>query len=138
MTEFEDLYDALKGAVTALGGAKKVGPRLRPEARDARGWLLNCLNRDHEQKLDPEQVALILRWAGEAGYHDAKHWLDHDTGYQPAAPFALEAKLAEALTALQTQRRRTEESEAAVRSIMENPKLRAMMSAGGINVEALL
>ena len=84
----ESVYDALKGAVQALGGAKAVGSRLWPQKpiMDARGLLLNCLNADRAEKLDPEQVLLILRWAREQGFHQAKHWLDVETGYHPSAP----------------------------------------------------
>lgn len=137
MTAFEDIYDALKGAVTALGGAKKVGPRLRPETKDARGWLLNCLNRDHAFKLDPEQVALILRWACDAGYHDAKHWIDADSGYQPSVPTALQSQLAAALNQAQADRRRAEESESTLREIASNPRLLATMQAAGLKVEGM-
>lgn len=135
MTEFEDIYDALKAAVAALGGAKKVGPKLRPEARGADGWLLNCLNRDHAQKLDPEHVALILQLACNSGFHDAKHWIDRDTGYQPCAPIALEAQLAEALRHVQADRRRAEESERHLRMLADDPKLLATMRAANLRVE---
>lgn len=135
MTEFEDIYDALRAAVAALGGAKRVGPRLRPEAKDAAGWLLNCLNRDHAQKLDPEHVALILRFAGDAGFHDAKHWLDRDTGYQPSITAALEAQLAEALRQAQADRRRVEESERHLRMLADDPRLLATMRAANLRVE---
>lgn len=137
MTEFEDVYDALKGAVAALGGAKKVGPRLRPEARDADQWLRNCLNAEHAQKLDPEQVLLILRWACEAGFHDAKHWVDRDTGYQVSAPAALEAQLAEALQQARADRRRAEESERTLQLIVDNPRLLATLRAANVNTDVL-
>lgn len=135
MDHFSDTYDALWGAVKALGGAKKVGPRLRPESRDADQWLRNCLNREHAQKLDPEQVVLILRWACEAGYHDAKHYLDADCGYQPSMPMALEAELASMLQRAETDRRRAEESMAAVRALADDPRLLAMFRAANVRVE---
>lgn len=134
MADFDDIYDALKGAVSALGGAKKVGPRLRPEAKDADQWLRNCLNRDHAQKLDPEQVLLILHWACEAGYHDAKHFLDHDTGYQDSVPKALEVQLAAALRQAAADRKRAEASEAVLRDLAANPELFARMQAAGLKV----
>lgn len=135
MAEFEDIYDALKGAVAALGGAKKVGPKLRPESRDARGWLLNCLNPEHAQKMDPEQVQLLLRLACEVGYHDAKHWIDADAGYQPALPARLEARLAEALRENAETRRRLDESNRCLRELADNPRLLAWARTTGVKVE---
>lgn len=135
MDEFNDVYDALWGAVKAMGGAKKIGPRLRPEAKDADQWLRNCLNPEHAQKLDPEQVVLILRWACEAGYHHAKHYFDGETLYQPAAPLALEAQLVQALAAASADRRRAEESEALLRTLIDNPRLLATMRAANVKVD---
>jgi hypothetical protein len=84
----ETVYDALKGIVAALGGAKIVGARLWPEKTvdDARKRLLDCLNPERDEKLDPEQVILLLRLGREADFHVAKHWLDVETGYMPSAP----------------------------------------------------
>jgi hypothetical protein len=84
----ETVYDALKGIVAALGGAKIVGARLWPEKTvdDARKRLLDCLNPERDEKLDPEQVILLLRLGREADFHVAKHWLDVETGYLPSAP----------------------------------------------------
>lgn len=84
----ETVYDALKAIVAALGGPKTVGARLWPakSVDDARKQLLDCLNPDRNEKLDPEQIVLILRLAREADFHLAKHWLDAETGYQPSAP----------------------------------------------------
>lgn len=84
----EDIYDALKGAVQALGGAKVVGELLWPtkSAEQARGDLLDCLNRNNARKFDAEEILAILKLAGEAGYHQAKHWIDSAAGYQPTLP----------------------------------------------------
>lgn len=84
----ETIYDALKAIVAALGGAKTVAARLWPEkgVDDARKRLLDCLNPERDEKLDPEQVILLLRLAREADFHVAKHWLDAETGYAPSAP----------------------------------------------------
>ena len=84
----DTVYDALRAAVGALGGPKAVAPRLWPQKSidDGRRLLLDCLNPDRAEKLDPEQVVVILRWAREAGFHSAKHWLDEATGYQPSQP----------------------------------------------------
>lgn len=84
----ETVYDALKGIVAALGGAKTVGARLWPakSVDDARKLLLDCLNPDRPEKLDAEQLVMLFRLAREADFHVAKHWLDAETGYQPSLP----------------------------------------------------
>ena len=84
----ESIYDALKAIVGCLGGPKTVGARLWPakSVDDARRQLLDCLNPDRNDKLDPEQVVLLFRLAREAGFHVAKHWLDTETGYEPSKP----------------------------------------------------
>jgi hypothetical protein len=96
---FESINDALQGAVTALGGYKKVGHDLRPEIpiEHAAGWLRDCLNHSRREKLAPEQVMLILRKAREAGYHAAMHFVAFDTGYKatPVDPQTQESELQE-------------------------------------------
>jgi hypothetical protein len=84
----ETVYDALKAIVAALGGPKTVGARLWPakSVDDARKLLLDCLNPDRSEKLDPEQVVMLFRLAREADFHLAKHWLDSETGYMPSTP----------------------------------------------------
>lgn len=84
----EDVFDALRAAVQAAGGAKAVAGRLWPSKpiEQARKDLLDCLNRDNERKLCVEELLSILRMAHEAGYHDAKHWIDQELGYRPSAP----------------------------------------------------
>lgn len=84
----ETVYDALKAIVAALGGPKTVGARLWPakSVDDARKQLLDCLNPDRHEKLDPEQVVLLFRLAREADFHVAKHWFDMETGYLPSQP----------------------------------------------------
>lgn len=96
---FENVNDALQAAVKALGGYKKVGPRLRPELGDeaAGNWLRDCLNPARREKLSPEQVVWLLRTAREAGYHAAMHYVAFDTGYkaQPVDPQTQETELQE-------------------------------------------
>lgn len=84
----EDVFDALKAAVQASGGAKSVAERLWPAkpVEQARKELLDCLNRENARKLCIEEALAILKMAREAGYHDAKHWIDAESGYQPSAP----------------------------------------------------
>lgn len=138
MQDWESIYDALRACVHVLGGFKKVGPMMRPTFGDAAQWLRNCVNAEHPQKLDPEQVMWLLGAACHAGFHDAKHWFDRSTHYQPTPPAAVEAQLANALKQIQAQRRNADEAERVLTAIKDNPKLRAVMAAANIDVEALL
>lgn len=80
----EDVYDALRAAVQALGGAKIVASRLWPHkpVEQARKELLDALNRDNPRKLDTEEFLAVLRMAREAGFHQCKHWIDAELGYE--------------------------------------------------------
>lgn len=84
----ENVYDALRAIVQHLGGPKVVGAALWPakSVDDARKLLLDCLNAERHEKLDPDQVVHLLRMAREAGFHVAKHWFDSETGYLPSTP----------------------------------------------------
>lgn len=84
----DSVYDALGAIVSHLGGAKSVGAMFWPakSAHDAGKLLKDCLNPDRAEKLDPEQILMLFRLARDAGYHDAKHWLDRETGYVPSEP----------------------------------------------------
>jgi hypothetical protein len=84
----ESIYDAMRAMVQHLGGPKTVGAALWPakSVDDARKQLLDCLNPERHEKLDPDQLVLLFRLAREAGFHVAKHWLDAETGYLPSVP----------------------------------------------------
>lgn len=85
---YEDVYDALKGAVGALGGAKVVGPLLWPQkpVSEAQRDILDCLNRDRPRKLDLEETMLILRKAREVGFHGAMTFFAESCGYEKPTP----------------------------------------------------
>lgn len=87
---FCDWNDALTGVVHALGGHKKVGVMLRPELKEkplsASQWLRDCLNPDKPERLNPDQVFMLLRLARETDYHAAKHWMDSELGYEQSKP----------------------------------------------------
>jgi hypothetical protein len=94
----ETISEALKEAVKALGGPKKVGEKLRPEmAADAAGrWLSDCLNPECRAKLDLDQALWVLREARKVNYHGAMNFICSDTGYanpQPIEPEDEKAKL---------------------------------------------
>lgn len=88
MTMFhEDIYDALRDLVRALGGFKKVGPMLFPGKNgNADSYLKDCLNPDRRETLDPNELLLLLKWGKEIGCHSAMHYLCDLGGYQRAAP----------------------------------------------------
>lgn len=79
----ENFAAALIHAVNALGGCASVGLRLWPTktARQAETKLANCLNQNHEWKLDLEEIVAILQWAREVGIHCAMHKFCEQAGY---------------------------------------------------------
>jgi hypothetical protein len=85
---YEDVFDVAKAAVQALGGAKAVAGRLWPHKPigEAQRELLDCLNRERPRKFCIEEFMAVLKMAKEVGFHQAKHWIDQDLGYQPTAP----------------------------------------------------
>jgi hypothetical protein len=86
----DSMNDALIALVKALGGSKVVGPMLWPEkmADAAQRVLLDCLNPERPAHLTPEQTALLLRKARQAGHHDALAWILADLGYAAPVPLA--------------------------------------------------
>lgn len=84
----EDIYDALKDAVRALGGNKEVGVRLRPElaSNNAGDWLKDCLNPKNRHVLDPQQIMWIIREAKAIGCHSIVHFICDDAGYARTTP----------------------------------------------------
>jgi hypothetical protein len=95
----EDLYDALKSAVKCLGGTKAVGIKLWPEKTmsDAQSYLNDCLNKDRLAKLDPQQVLLLMKWAREAGCHEAMNYFCAEAGYSIPLPIEPEDELTKLL-----------------------------------------
>lgn len=85
---YEDVFDVGRAAVQAAGGAKAVASKLWPHMpiSEAQRKLLDCLNRERPEKLCLEEFVVVLRLAREAGFHQAKHWIDEAVGYQPTPP----------------------------------------------------
>lgn len=135
----DDVYDAIRDAIRALGGAKVVGHRLRPEKSvdAAERWLLDCVNPHRHEKLDPEQVLLIARWACEAGHHGLIAFVCRSAGYTLPQPRALSDQLAEAQLKAIAAQRKAEQAAQDLRTLIDNPRLVAAMRAAGINVEAM-
>ena len=85
---YEDVFEVVRAAVQAAGGAKAVASTLWPAmpVAEAHRKLLDCLNRERPGKLCIEEFLSVLRMAHDVGFHQAKHWIDAATGYQPTPP----------------------------------------------------
>ncbi len=80
----DDVFDAIRTVVMALGGSKKVGGLLWPEKSPAQaGELLsNCLNTARPEKLDPEQLLLLMVEGQRAGCHAIAQYIGQQAGYR--------------------------------------------------------
>lgn len=80
---FETPEDAVRAAVQALGGSKKVGTLLWNDKGidNASRLLLDCINPGRAEKLEMSQVMLILRLAKDAGCHAPFTWMAAEIGY---------------------------------------------------------
>lgn len=92
----EDIYEALRTDILALGGFKKVGAMLWPEktADKAGENLNNCLNRTRPEKLDGEQVLLIKRSAKQVGSFATVMFEMDDIGMTRPTPIEPEDEMA--------------------------------------------
>ena len=93
----EDIYDALRTCVQALGGAKRVGSLLWPElpADKAGNRLNDALNTARREVLNPEQVLLIMAEARKVDCHAAMHFIAQSCNYQEPAPIQPRDEMAE-------------------------------------------
>lgn len=88
MQESMPFYDtpeeALKAAVSALGGAKKIGQILFPEkSMDiAARYLSDCINEARPEKLSAAHIIYIFRLAKQAGFHAAFDWFANECEYE--------------------------------------------------------
>lgn len=85
----EDIYDAVRSLVAALGGAKRVGPMLFPQKSPDAAWryLLDCLNPNRDHDLGLEGLVTLLKWGRERGVDIGMQWLCDEVGY--ARPIAV-------------------------------------------------
>lgn len=94
----EDIYDALKDLVRALGGTKAVGAMFRGPSvpADAAGdWLKDCLNPKNRHTLDPAQVLWLIREGKKVGCHSAINFICDDAGYTRPSPLEPRDEVAE-------------------------------------------
>jgi hypothetical protein len=94
----EESADLLRALVAALGGAKRVGPRLYPTKGEeaAARTVYDNLNPDRNHAFDLDEVLLLLQWAREAGAHFGFYWLCDRLNYahpQPVSPEDVRAEL---------------------------------------------
>lgn len=82
----DTINDALIACVKACGGSKNVGPTLWPEKTTdaAQRLLLDCLNEDRPQQLNPEHVLLIMRMGRERGCHAVMQFYADQLSYSAA------------------------------------------------------
>jgi hypothetical protein len=80
---YESPEDALRAAVQALGGTKKIGALLwgdlSPENAGRR--MSDCLNANRTERLTLGQVMRVLQMAKAAGHHGPMAWIAAEIGY---------------------------------------------------------
>lgn len=128
----DDVYDAMRTTTKALGGFIAVGNRMRPELslKDAERWLSDALNRNRAMKLSPEQFLLLVRWGREAGCHALMNFVCDDTQYERTKPQVLAEQLAALQARAQTAALEAAQAASDLQTLMENPRLVAMIRAG--------
>lgn len=84
----DTLEDAIRSAVDAIGGPKRVGSLLWPTKRitDASRLLSHCLELDRPEKLAMGEIELIGRLAHNAGCHTIATYLMRAWGYHDPQP----------------------------------------------------
>lgn len=92
----ESLNDALREAVQALGGSKKLGAMMWPELPldHASNKVRDCLNPDRRERFNPDQVLMIMRLARQAGSHALANYMMREAGYADPLPVEPEDEIA--------------------------------------------
>lgn len=93
----EDITEALRATVQALGGPKKVGYELWPTlgVDGAGNRMRDCLNAERREKLDPLDLLALLKMARAHGCHILAAHLMRDAGYADPQPIEPEDQRAE-------------------------------------------
>lgn len=91
---FDVFLDAVGGAVQAAGGVKRVASKLWPtlSQSSAEARLRCCLNADHAQKLDPDELLSIAKLGREAGCDSVMEFMARELGYELKVLTPVESK----------------------------------------------
>lgn len=94
---YESITEALQVLVTALGGAKKVGPLLWPAKPldQAAQRVRDCLNDGRPEKFSPDEVVALVRMGRACGCHAVLAFLTQECGYAPPVPVSAEDEKAQ-------------------------------------------
>ncbi|WP_157062620.1 hypothetical protein [Pseudoxanthomonas dokdonensis] len=115
----DDYHDAVRHAVEAMGGFKRIGHDMKPDMTvEAAGrWLADCCNPDKREKLSLSELAYIRKAARQAGVHVLAAYEAQAAGYAEPQPINPEDEAAQlqrefiasvkALEALQARMART-------------------------------
>lgn len=84
----ESFTEALAECVAALGGAKAVGPLLRPAMKPdlAATYVRDRLNANRRELFDPDEIVGILRQARMVGCHAGMQYLARECSYAEPVP----------------------------------------------------
>lgn len=80
----DDIYQAARTVVMAMGGTKKVSGLFWPEksVSQASELLNNCLNTARQEKLDPEQLLFLMINGQRIGCHAIVDFIGQQAGYK--------------------------------------------------------
>jgi hypothetical protein len=85
---FEDIEEAIRDTIRALGGPKAVGNHIKPEMKpDAAGrWLNDTLNDARPEVLSFRQFMLIAQMGRRAGVHNVATQFMRECNYADPTP----------------------------------------------------
>lgn len=123
----DDLYESLRVLVMRLGGTKRVGLKLRPELsmEQASIWLNNCLNRERSEKLDIDQIDMLIGLGRKAGIHVVVDTIGARHNYR-VEPIDPEYQLAKLKREFIEQSKHTREMLERIERLETNPVMRAV------------
>lgn len=115
----EDLNQALRDVVKALGGFEAVGADMYPTKtrKKAGDWLGDQLNPNRDAKLSLEEFETIMLMGRQAGLHTVMHYLAYATHYErpePSAPSNPRTVLIERRAKIARERLKLDEEELAI------------------------
>ena len=113
---FDHIFDAIGASIQAAGGMKRVAAKLWPtlDSTSATARLRSSINPEHAQKLDPEELSMIIGLAKDAGDHSIMEYLGRERGFDVKALAPEDAKKLERRTrrlALLEELKRLEDEE---------------------------